>query len=260
MILVRRKQGGRAWIPFSIVGAGTLWSMADMGLLNPAVVGKGIRNTVIFAGGLFPPPADVVPVLAGAMVETIQIALVGTSLGFAAALPLGLLGASTLFGRTVTWPLRFIMGAIRTVPSLLWALIFVVAFGLGPAAGALGIAAYTLGYLGKLFYELFEGVDREVIEAVRSAGCNRLQLMRYVLLPEAANAIVSQLLFVFEYNVRASSILGFVGAGGIGFYMLGYVQLLQYRNLMTALLMTFAVVLAIDRLSFYLRARFLPRG
>jgi phosphonate transport system permease protein len=81
--------------------------------------------------------------------------------------------------------------------------------------------------------------------------------MRYVLLPEAANAILSQVLFSFEYNVRASSILGFVGAGGIGFYILGYVQLLEYRNLMTALLVTFAVVLLIDRASFYLRRHFM---
>ncbi|MBI2822422.1 MAG: phosphonate ABC transporter, permease protein PhnE [Acidobacteria bacterium] len=260
MILLRRKGFLGVWLLCGLIGVIALWSLASMGLLDPAVVGKGMRNTAVFLLGLFPPNIEIVPVLAGAMLETIQIALVGTLLGFCAALPLGMLGTTTLFGRGVTSPLKLLLGVIRTIPSLLWALIFVVAFGLGPAAGALGLGAYTLGYLGKLFYESFEGVDREVTEAVRSAGCNRLQLMRYALLPEAANAILSQLLFAFEYNVRASSILGFVGAGGIGFYMLGYVQLLQYQNLMTALLFTLAVVLAIDRISLHVRRRFLPQA
>jgi phosphonate transport system permease protein len=107
--------------------------------------------------------------------------------------------------------------------------------------------------MGKLFYETFEGVDPEVLEAARGVGANRLQLARFALIPEAANAVLAQLLFMFEYNVRASSIMGFVGAGGIGFYLLGYIQLLQYDNLTTALLVTFVAVVLIDRLSARLR-------
>jgi phosphonate transport system permease protein len=92
------------------------------------------------------------------------------------------------------------------VPALFWAIVFVVAVGLGPAAGTLAVTLYSLGYLGNLLYETFEGVDPEVVEAVRSVGCGRAQLARYALLPEAANGILAQLLFMFEYNVRASSI------------------------------------------------------
>jgi phosphonate transport system permease protein len=250
---------GRAVLPVIavVVGGLAVWSMAAMRLFDPAVVVDGVRNTGVFLRDMFPPNLEVLGVLAGAMLETVQIALVGTLLGFLLSLPAALLATSTVFGPGVTAPMKLLLGAVRTVPSLLWALVFVVSFGLGPAAGALGIAAYTLGFLGKLFYEAFEGVDREVMEAVRSAGCNRVQLMRYVLLPEAANTVWSQLLFAFEYNIRASSILGFVGAGGIGFYLLGYVQLLQYRNMLTALLITLAVVLVIDRAGYFLRHRYL---
>jgi phosphonate transport system permease protein len=113
---------------------------------------------------------------------------------------------------------------------------------------------YSVGYLGKLLYEAFDGTDTEVLEAVRGVGGNRAQLLAFAVLPESANAVISQLLFMFEYNVRASSIMGFVGAGGIGFYLLGYLQLLQYQNLMTALLLTFVVVMAIDYLSQRLRS------
>jgi phosphonate transport system permease protein len=130
----------------------------------------------------------------------------------------------------------------------------VVAVGLGPAAGTLGVALYSVGYLGKIFYELFEGTDQEVVEAVRSLGSGRFQLARHAVLPEASNGIVSQLLFMFEYNVRASSIMGFVGAGGIGYYLLGYVQLLEYRSLLTAVLVTLAAVVVIDRASSLIRS------
>ncbi len=116
---------------------------------------------------------------------------------------------------------------------------------------------YSLGYMGKLFSEAFDGVDPEVLEAVRGTGLGRAQLARYALLPEAANQLLSQLLFMFEYNVRSSSIMGFVGAGGIGYYLLGYVQTLRYQELTTALLVTLVVVLAIDRLSAVVRAAFL---
>jgi phosphonate transport system permease protein len=148
---------------------------------------------------------------------------------------------------------RFFIGAIRTVPSILYGVIFVVAFGLGPAAGVMGVALYTVGYLGKFFYETFEGVDPEMYEAVQATGANRLQIFRFVVLPETANAVISQILFMFEYNIRASSILGFVGAGGIGYYMLGYVQMLQYRSLTTAILLTFAVVMLVDAASLRIR-------
>ena len=139
------------------------------------------------------------------------------------------------------------------MPALFWAIVFVGAVGLGPAAGTVAVTLYSLGYLGKLLYETFEGVDPEVIEAVRSVGCGRAQLARYALLPEAANGILAQLLFMFEYNMRASSIMGFVGAGGIGFYLLGYIQLLRYELLLTGLLLALAVVIVIDRLSALVR-------
>lgn len=245
-------------LPYLIVMGIVLASMADIGLLDPGKVVKGVRNSVTFGTFLFPPNMDVLATVSKAMVETVQIALVGTVLGFILALPLSLLATRSLYGRAITVGVRTVLSVVRTIPSLLWAIIFVVAFGLGPAAGALGVAFYTVGYLGKLFYEALDGVDREVIDAVWSSGANRLQLARFAVLPEAANHILSQLLFIFEYNVRASAILGFVGAGGIGFYMMGYVQLLQYGSLLTALLVTLAVVLVIDQASAWIRARVLP--
>lgn len=243
-----------SWGVYLGIAAAALFSVERMGLLDASAWGPALERLWEFATSLFPPEADVMPDLVRAMGETIEIAFVGTLLGFLLSLPLAFLATSTLFGPAVSVPARLVIGAVRTVPSLLWGVVFVVGFGLGPAAGALGVALYTVGYLGKLQYESFEAVDAEVLEAVRGVGSNRLQLFNYAVLPESANAVISQLLFMFEYNIRASSIMGFVGAGGIGYYMLGYLQLLQYENLLTALIITFAVVMAIDYLSMRLRA------
>lgn len=231
--------------------------LADIGLLDPGKLGRGAVNLAVFVGALFPPDPDSLPTLGEAMLETLEIAFAGTAIGFAIALPLALLASPVLFGPSVTGPVKLVLAMVRTVPSLFWGIVFVVAVGLGPAAGALGIALYSLGFLGKLLYETFDGVDPEVVEALRGVGASRAQLARYALLPEAANGIIAQLLFMFEYNVRASSIMGFVGAGGIGFYLLGYIQLLRYDLLLTALLLTLAVVILIDRLSALLRRMFL---
>jgi len=232
-------------------------TLRSVGLLDPARLARGVRNLGIFARDLFPPDPSTLPTLGGAMLETIQIAFAGTAIGFVLALPLALLACPVLFGPPVTASVKLVLALVRTVPALFWAIVFVVAVGLGPAAGTLAVALYSLGYLGKLLYETFDGVDPEVVEAVRSVGCSRAQLARYAILPETANGILALLLFMFEYNVRASSIMGFVGAGGIGFYLLGYIQLLRYDLLLSGLLLTLAVVILIDWLSGLVRRMFL---
>lgn len=243
-----------AWALIAVV---ILLALADVGLLDAGRLARGVRNVGEFVGLLFPPDPSSLPTLAEAMLETIEIALVGTAIGFALALPTSLLASPVLFGPRVTGPVKLVLAAVRTVPALFWGIFFVVAVGLGPAAGSLGVALYSLGYLGKLLYETFDAVDPEVIEAIRGVGAGRLQLARYAVLPEAANGIVAQVLFMFEYNVRASSIMGFVGAGGIGYYLLGYIQLLRYDLLLTALLVTLVVVIAIDRASALIRRVYL---
>lgn len=241
-------------IVFLVIGAFSLLSLFNLGLFDFSRLSHAVKNLSRFFFEIFPPRLEILPTLIHAIWETIQISFTGTILGFIMSLPLAFLGAHNLFGRSITTTVRLVVGGIRTVPSILFGVIFVIAFGLGPAAGTLGVAFYTIGYLAKLYYEAFEAVDTEVIEAVNSTGCNHLQLFRFAILPETANTIISQLLFMFEYNIRASTIMGFVGAGGIGYYMVGYVQMLQYKHLLTTLILTFLVVMSIDYLSFKVRS------
>jgi phosphonate transport system permease protein len=232
-------------------------ALGYLGFFDAGRLSRGAANLAAFARGMVPPDLGILPMALRALGETLVMAFAGTALGFLYSLPLGVMGTGTLFPRPVVLMTRFVMAAIRTIPSLVWAVLLVVVVGLGPLAGTLALAVYTVGYLGKLYAEFFDGVDPEVLEAVRGAGANRLHLARYVIWPETANSVLSQLLFMLEYNVRVSSILGFVGAGGIGYYMYLYVNSLEYQRLSTLLILILALVLLMDVASAWLRRRYL---
>ncbi|WP_376789661.1 phosphonate ABC transporter, permease protein PhnE [Thermoflexus sp.] len=235
------------------------WLLNGMGLFEAGRLMRGVSNLARFAQEMFPPDLRIVPTIAGALLETLQMAFAGTLLGFLLSFPLGVLGSRTLFPAGVVVVVRFMVAALRTVPSLLWAVLMVILVGLGPLAGTLALAFYTVGYLAKLYAELFEAIDPEILEAMRGVGAKRRHLIRFVLWPESANAILSQLLFMLEYNVRASTLLGLVGAGGIGFYMQAYLGTMAYARLSTVLLAVLLLVIGMDALSAWIRRRYLLR-
>lgn len=231
--------------------------LAHLGFFDWERLARGFRNLGILGRELIPPDIEILPTASAALWETVEMSFAGTLLGFLAALPLSILGTRRLFSPWLSGFARFVAASIRTIPVLLWAIVFVILVGLGPLAGTFGIAAYTVGYLAKIYADLFEGTDPEILEAVKSTGASKLQLVRFVIIPEAANAVLAQVLFMLEYNIRASSILGFVGAGGLGFVIQIYLQSLDYRRLATVLLLVLVVVLAMDGLSAWLRKHFL---
>jgi len=191
------------------------------------------------------------------MLETLQMAFLGTIIGAAIAIPLSLLAARNLNSKFVYAPVRAILAGIRTFPSILWALFFVIVVGLGPFAGILAIIMYTVGFLSKLQYESIEAIDPDPVEVVGAMGASKTQLVRYVVLPESAPHLLSQLLYMFEYNVRQTSILGIVGAGGIGFYIIEYIKFFQYGKAMVFMLVVLATVLIIDWISTKIRDRYI---
>jgi phosphonate transport system permease protein len=219
---------------------------------------KGVTNLLQLSSELFPPNLRDVPEILNALFETIQIAFVGTIIGFILSIPAAALALRTAFPSYITAPTRALLALVRTIPALFWAVIFVIAVGLGPLAGTLAVSVYSLGYLSKLYYEAFEAVDQDTIDVLRCAGASRLALVRYAVIPESLNAIFSQLFFMFEYNVRASTVLGFVGAGGVGFLMINYIETLRYSSLTTIIILTLTVVVAVDYVSGQLRKMVLP--
>ena len=188
------------------------------------------------------------------MVETLKMAFVGTVIGFLGAIVLAPLAATNLSPVWVGSPARLILAGMRSLPSIIWAILFVAIVGLGPLAGVLAMAFYTVGYLGKLQFESFEGLANGPLEAARAMGMNRTQTFLFVVVPESANGLISQVLFMFEYNVRHGSVLGLVGAGGIGYYLQYYLGFLLYDAVMSLIIVIFVVVVCIEAVSRRLRS------
>ncbi|WGF88020.1 phosphonate ABC transporter, permease protein PhnE [Marinivivus vitaminiproducens] len=183
----------------------------------------------------------------GLLVETLLIAYLGTLLGGLAAFLLCFLAASNLVPNA---PLRFAakrtLEVCRTVPEIVFALLFVIAFGLGPMAGVLAIALHTTGALGKLFAEVVENIDMKPIEGVRAAGGSWVQAIRYAVLPQVLPNFASYALLRFEINVRGASVMGFVGAGGIGQALVTAIRQFYYSDVSAILLLIILTVVAID--------------
>lgn len=191
-----------------------------------------------------------------AIVETIQMAVVGTSVAVVAALPLGLLAArNTSPHRVVYHATRFGLNMIRSIPDLIIALMFVAAVGLGPFGGVLALAVAALGSMGKLYAEAIEAIDPQQVLAIKATGATRLQTFAYGVVPQALPLVASYALLLFETNVRSATVLGIVGAGGVGFLLANYTALFQYRHLFGALILIVVAVTCIDRLSDSIRKR-----
>ena len=192
------------------------------------------------------------------MTQTLEIAFLSTVFGMLISLPLAAMAATNLSPYWLSQSIRQILAALRVLPSLIWALIFVIVVGVGPLAGVLAMTMYTVGYLGKLQYEALEGVSKEPLEVARAMGLPRWQVARFFAIPEASNALISQALFMFEYNVRHGSVIGLVGAGGIGWYMNHYLTPFKlYDKVLALIIVMFVVVVVIDQVSLIVRRGFI---
>ena len=188
------------------------------------------------------------------MLETLKMAFVATIFGFIGAIALSSFAAKNLVPKSVLVPTRLLLSFTRCLPSIIWAIVFVIVVGIGPLAGVLAMTLYTIGYLGKFQYEEIEGINREPLEAARAMGLSHSEIVSKVVIPESSNTFLSQILFMFEYNVRHGTVLGLVGAGGIGLHIDRAMELDLYNHVMTYLIVIFVVIVIIDFLSLFIRS------
>ena len=188
-------------------------------------------------------------------VGTIEIALLGTALAAALAVPLGFLSARNVAPPGVYYAVRTALNFFRSIDTLVYALLFVAAVGLGPFPGMLAVVAYTTTSLAKLYSETIEGIEPGPVDAIRATGATRLQVLRFGVLPQVLPLFLSYVLYRFESNVRAATVLGFVGAGGIGLYLQTYLRMIDYPAASTVLLVTVVMVMVVDFASARIRAR-----
>lgn len=190
-----------------------------------------------------------------AMIESLQIAWIGTIIGALLSLPLGFFGARNVSSVTVSNVIRQVLNAVRAVPELVVAIVLVTIVGLGPIAGVLAIGLHSIGTLGKLTAEVIEGIDPGPVEAARAAGARPIQVQRWGVLPQVLPDTVAFWLYRFEINIRAAAVLGIVGAGGIGTVLQNTVTYRRWDKAGMAILIIIVITILVDFASGWVRRR-----
>jgi phosphonate transport system permease protein len=206
----------------------------------------------------FPPRTDRLAPIARALLLTLEMAIIGTGLGLLGSLPLALLAArNTTPHPAIYLASRAMIGLFRTIPDIIWGVLFVVTVGLGPPAGVLAIAVDVMGFCGRFFAETIEEVDPGLVEGLRATGAGRGGIIAGAIVPASLPSFVATAMFALESSTRSSVVLGVVGAGGIGIELTVAMQLLRFDEAATIILLIFGVVLTVERLSALIRKRIL---
>ncbi|GJD51871.1 Phosphate-import permease protein PhnE [Methylobacterium crusticola] len=262
----RRTLAGLGVVAALLVAAGAMAEVRPLALLD------NIQNLSAYIVQILPPltlagfPGDVaawywgLPKWLGLLAETLLMAYLATLLGGLAAFGLCFLAAANLVrGQGLPFCVRRLLELCRTVPEVVFALIFVIAFGLGPMVGVLALAIHTAGALGKLFSEVVENIDMKPVEGLTAAGAGFVETVRFAVVPQVLSNFASYALLRFEINVRGAGVMGFVGAGGIGQEFLVAIRNFYYADVSAILLLIILTVVAIDLATERLRHHLLGR-
>jgi phosphonate transport system permease protein len=223
----------------------------DIGVANPNTIPREIADLLT---RMYPPDVAYTTQIVGPLIETIHIAALGTIGALVLSVPVALLAAENTTPNAATfWLGKLIVTVSRSVNTIIWALFFVVAFGSGPLAGAVAIAFRSVGFLGKLLGEEIEEIDFGQVEAVRASGASSVQILLYGVLPQVKPALVGLSIYRWDINIRDSTVLGFVGAGGIGVQLFRAVNAFAWQSVAMVLIVILGVVVVTESLSAYTR-------
>lgn len=229
------------------------WQGADM---RPMDLLRDSGNMAKYASEFFPPNFSQWRFYMQEMLVTLQIALWGTALAVLTAVPLALLASSNIAPWWIYQPVRRVLDACRAINEMVFAMLFVVAVGLGPFAGVLALWIHTTGTLAKLFSEAVEAIDPQPVEGIRSTGASALHEIVYGVIPQVFPLWISYTLYRFEANVRSASVVGMVGAGGVGVVLWEIIRGFQYAETCAVMLIIVVTVSLIDLVSSHIRKRF----
>ncbi len=238
-----------------IIVAITTWSMSKLDIpwfyfLDAHVQVKDL------ALRMWPPDFDYLDILLAPLIETIHIATLGTAVTILIAFPVAFLAARNTTFNSLTWFIgRFILVASRSVNTVVWGLLFVAIFGPGPLAGIWAIAFRSIGFMGKLVAEAIEEIDEGVVEAIEATGASRLQVLWYGILPQVLPVIYGTIVYRWDINIRESTVLGFVGAGGIGILLYSSINQFQWQSVALILSAVFGVVVISEFVSAAVRKK-----
>lgn len=246
----------RPWLICAAIAAVFVVCCIDLHI-GPDVIGQGIGKMGVILWSMWPPSdGGQLGRLLIAIAQTLGIAVLGTVLGVLGAIPLGLMAARNLVRNAVVhFAVRRLLDIFRGIPVLVWALILVAAFGLGPLPGVLALAFADIPRLAKLFAEAIENIDRRQRESLQATGANSAAVIRFGMLPQVLPIWLSQSLYYLEQNFRAAAVVGVVGAGGIGFELNERIRIFAFDEVALITLLYILIVALLDEISQRLRAQ-----
>lgn len=244
------------WVAYAALALVFAWAWQGAEI-RPLALWRDAGNMATYAKEFFPPNFGDWRIYLREMVITLHIALWGTALAIVAAVPMALLSSANIVPVYIYQPVRRVMDAFRATNEMVFAMLFIVAVGLGPFAGVLALFVHTTGTLAKLFSEAVEAIDPRPVEGIRASGAHPLAEILYGVLPQVMPLWISFALYRFESNVRSASVVGMVGAGGIGVVLFEVIRGFQYAQTCAVLLILIVTVSLIDLASAWLRKRFI---
>ena len=251
----RRALKGYAGLAVAALAVSAAFAYADA--FNLARYRDALPTILVLLGDSLPPDFSRWQSWGRPLAETLAMGICGTVLAAGAAVPLGALAASGSGFPVLGHAARLVLNTLRSIPDLVWGIMFVAAVGFGPLPGLLALACHSTGMLGKFYAEIIEHVDTAPGEALRCHGVSRLAVLRFSVLPQILPRVVDVTLYRWEHNVRAATVLGVIGAGGIGLELVTAFHLFAYREAMALILVLLGLVTLINMLGAWVRSRFL---
>jgi phosphonate transport system permease protein len=254
----KRRTAGQsiaAWTWTAAVALAAAWSVSALDI-EWAFFADAHEQAMDLARRMWPPRWSYLALIARPLLETVHIATLGTAIALVLSVPLAFLAARNTTANSFTWALgRAALVASRSVNTIIWGLIFVAVFGPGPVAGICAVAARSVGFLAKILAEAIEEAERGPIEAIESTGAGTAQVYLVGVLPQVMPVLIGTAVYRWDINVRESSVLGFVGAGGIGLYLYASINQFAWQQVLVVLIAILAIVLASEAASAWIRAR-----
>lgn len=228
-----------------------------VGLFDLERLGEGVPSLASLVGEMFPPNFTEARSWIKPLLDTLAMSVAGTAIAVLLSIPLAVLAARTTSPHPVVYQVtRSLLNGLRSIPELIMGIVFVAAVGFGALPGVLALGLHSIGMVAKFFAEAIEHADQAPVEAARAAGCSPLQVIIHGILPQVLPQMADTAIYRWEYNFRASTVMGMVGAGGIGFELMGSLRIMQYQDVLAILIVILAMVTLVDSFSAYLRRTF----
>ena len=241
-----------AWVLAIVIG-----SWYYVGLFDTERLSEGVPSLFSLIGEMMPPDFTQVRTWVKPLIDTLAMSIAGTAIAVLFSIPLGILAARNTSPHPVIYHMaRSLLNGLRSIPELIMGIIFVAAVGFGALPGVLALGLHSIGMVAKFFSEAIEHADQAPVEAARAAGCSPMQVIFHGIFPQVLPQMADTAIYRWEYNFRASTVMGMVGAGGIGFELMGSLRIMQYQEVSAILIVILAMVTLVDAFSSFLRRKF----